>query len=153
MKTIMVFVAGYPKGQPRPRSSVYFSAKKQKHMSRVYDVGTAEEWKSRIAAELNQHLPESPVDGPVAVSARFVMPRPKKLLRKSDPDGTMTHTTKPDADNLIKAVMDVCSQIGVWRDDKQVADLLVQKRIASKAGRPGLHLVISELVESEGERE
>lgn len=145
---IDVRVYGLPKGQPRPRSVAYYSKTKDKHMARTYDNGTAEGWKSLIAAAIHGQLPAAPYDGPISVTTRFLMPRPKRLLRKTDPAGEVPHTAKPDGDNLVKAVMDVCSQVNVWRDDAQVVDLFVQKRYAAKDGRPGMHLIIQSIEET-----
>jgi Holliday junction resolvase RusA-like endonuclease len=125
----------------------YYSKAKGKHMARAYDSGTAEGWKALIAASLQSSLPAQPYEGPVSVSAKFLMPRPKRLQRRKDPPGELPHTAKPDGDNLVKAVLDVCSQINVWRDDAQVVDTFIQKRYAAKDGRPGLHLIIQSMEE------
>lgn len=139
---IDVRVYGLPKGQPRPRAFA------RGGKARVYDPGTAEGWKSAVAAALLPSIPESPEEGPVSVTARFLMPRPKRMLRMKAPSGEVPHTNKPDADNLVKAVMDTCSQVRVWNDDTQVVDLFVQKRYASKDGRPGMHLIIQSIEET-----
>ena len=41
--------------------------------------------------------------------------------------GEIWKTTKPDIDNVIKAVKDGCNKV-VWRDDSQVTDLVSCKR-------------------------
>lgn len=41
--------------------------------------------------------------------------------------GEILPTTKPDADNVVKAVFDGCNGV-LWRDDVLVVDLRVQKR-------------------------
>ena len=136
---IDIRVLGEPKGQPRPR------AFRRGNRAAVYDPGTAEGWKSLIAVALRDCTPQIPHDGPVCVTARFLMPRPKRLMRKRDPDTELLHTSKPDTDNLIKAVLDVCTQLSVWNDDSQVVDVFVQKRYAAKTGRPGMHLIIESM--------
>ena len=136
---IEAHVLGEPKGQPRPK------AYRRGTRAAVYDPGAANGWKMAVAGALRDLLPEEPYSGPVAVSAKFIMPRPKRLLRKKDPEGELLHTRKPDSDNLLKAVMDVCSDIQLWRDDTQVVDVFVQKRYAAKNGRPGMHLIIESI--------
>ena len=138
---IQVTVFGEPKAQPRPR------AFKRGDRASVYNPSTAEGWKSIISMTLRDHIPEVPFDGPVSLSARFLMPRPKRLLRKNDPAGEVLHISKPDCDNLVKAVMDVCTQISVWNDDSQVVDQFTQKRYAAKDGRPGMVLIIESIEE------
>lgn len=38
-------------------------------------------------------------------------------------------TSKPDVDNVLKAILDACNGI-VWVDDKQVIDVIIHKRYA-----------------------
>lgn len=136
---IEAHIIGEPKGQPRPRA--YSRGGK----AGVYDPGTANGWKTLVAAQMRELLLSEPMTGPIAVTAKFLMPRPKRLQRAKDPAGEIAHTSKPDPDNLIKAVMDVCSDLHVWEDDRQVVDLYVSKRYAAKDGRPGMHLVIESI--------
>lgn len=131
-QTVIKFdVVGIPKGQPRPRA---FS---RGGKARVHDPGTAECWKGAIAVAAQPHLPAVPIPGPVAVQIIFDLPRPKRLMRKKDPDGTIEHTSTPDADNLAKAVLDCLTEIGMWRDDSQVYNLQVLKEYHAKDGKPG----------------
>lgn len=44
--------------------------------------------------------------------------------------GEVLPTTRPDADNVVKAVFDGCNGV-LWRDDVQVVDLRVRKRYSS----------------------
>lgn len=134
-----IFIEGTPKGQPRPRAFSHNGS------ARVYDPGTAEGWKSCIAAALRAELPASPIEGPINLCMEFRFARPKghvcqKGLRSSAPT---KHTQKPDLDNLIKAVKDCCSDIGVWRDDSQI-DVYGQatKRWAEPGEKSGMWLTI-----------
>lgn len=43
--------------------------------------------------------------------------------------GELRPTTKPDADNVIKAIADACNGV-VWIDDKQITDVVLRKRYA-----------------------
>ena len=55
---------------------------------------------------------------------------PKSFSRKKRGDaldGILKPTTRPDADNYAKAALDGCNGI-LFRDDSQVADLIVRKR-------------------------
>lgn len=63
-----------------------------------------------------------PIDGPVSLTLQIVMPIPaswpawKRDLAQS---GQLAPTTKPDADNIEKAVKDALNGV-VYRDDAQV---------------------------------
>ena len=71
------------------------------------------------------------IQGPVAVwiHAWFGMPsswsRKKKLSYYRQ-----YHAQKPDADNVVKAVLDALTDCAVWADDSQVASCHVIKRWA-----------------------
>jgi Holliday junction resolvase RusA-like endonuclease len=134
MKLVQFFVAGDPKGQPRPRA---FS---RGGKARVYDPGTAEGWKGQVALAAREHLPSIPIDTAAGVHLRFLLPRPrghygKRGLRPSAPEH---HVSTPDVDNLAKAVLDALVEIGFLRDDGQVRMLHVTKDYAQ--GTPGCHL-------------
>lgn len=75
------------------------------------------------------------IDGAVAVQiCLFVTPPASWSLKKQR--AALEHvtmpTSKPDVDNVIKGVFDAMNEI-VFRDDKQVVDLSVQKRYAETA--------------------
>jgi Holliday junction resolvase RusA-like endonuclease len=142
-------VGAEPKGQPRPRA---FARKfGDKWQAQVYDAGTAEGFKSAVALAARPHLPADPIAGAVSLSLTFRMPRPKghyrtgrnsHVLRETAP---FYHTGRPDADNLVKAVTDSLTQLGMWRDDSQVCMVRVFKRYAESGERPGVLVSITEL--------
>jgi Holliday junction resolvase RusA-like endonuclease len=139
-----IFIPGLPKAQPRPRAFAR-NMGGGKFAARVYDAGTAEGWKSCIAAALADKRPSVPHEGALRLDARFLMPRPKCLMRKNDPAGLIPHTSKPDRDNLDKAVMDTLTQIGFVRDDCIVCSGLIEKFYHGKTGVAGVHLVLKKL--------
>lgn len=123
-------VMGDPKGQPRPRA---FAMKlgNGKFSARVFDAGTAEGWKSLVAAAAVRTKPDQPFDGPVSVRIGLTFRRPKAHYRANGypkPSAPKLHIAKPDCDNLAKAILDAITQLGgFWRDDSQVAHLEVWK--------------------------
>ena len=149
-KAITFLVNGEPKGQPRPRA--FARRMGDKFVARVFDAGTAENWKGAVAFVARNHAPEALLDGPVTMELWFHFARPKAHFRAGDPDKGLRpnaphyHTGKPDADNLAKAVLDALTKMGIfWRDDSQVARLLVRK---SYANAPGCTVSISKLLET-----
>jgi len=136
-------VDGIPKAQPRPRA---FARKMGgKFTARVYDAATAEGWKSIVVAAARGQRPDEPLDCALAVRLRFELPRPKSRCRKRDPTDALFCTTKPDVDNLAKAVLDALTQDGWWTDDSRIVDIAVSKYWHAKGGRPGCTIEVVEL--------
>jgi len=135
-------VIGIPKGQPRGRAFI-----RGKHAS-IHPDHSADDWKALVAIEARKHLPDKPIEGPVSVSACFRFPRIKGHYRTgkhSDQlrlDAPAFHTGRPDRDNLDKAVLDVLTQLGMWRDDCQVCEGQIEKRYVRDGERPGMLISI-----------
>lgn len=129
-------VNGNPKAQGRPRACV-----RGAHAS-VYNPSNANGWKDTIYYETMKHRPTIPFSLPVRIDIKWRMPRPKRLLRKLDPEGEMPHTSKPDRDNLDKAVLDAMLGGGWFLDDCYVTAGFIQKVYHAKNGLPGADIVV-----------
>lgn len=127
----VIEVSGDPKGQPRHRSGT-FDGK-----ARTYPAGSAEGWKVMIVIAARDHLPAEPISGPVRIDEEFYFRRPKRLQKKTSPAGYIPHISKPDRDNLDKAVLDCLKQIGFIRDDCYVSDGTIRKRYTRIDSGPG----------------
>lgn len=114
-------VAGDPKPQPRGRA-FHLNGK-----ARIYNPATAEGWKSQIAMAAQHHAPEAALEGPVGLNVEFRFDRPQRLRKKKTPKTEIPHCSRPDCDNLAKAVLDTLTQLGWWEDDDQVCTLNVRK--------------------------
>src|SRR5215469_6690411 len=120
MPAISFFVQGDPKGQPRPRAFARKTA--SGFVARVYDAGTAEGWKSAVAEAARPFLGQREVK-PLNVSLAFYFRRPKIHFRSGKnstglkPGAPLWHTSRPDCDNLAKAVLDALVVIGLIADD------------------------------------
>ena len=85
----------------------------------------AEAWQIRDA--IRRQLPEgwTPLGDPVELSVYLVYPERK--IDNLPGDALIPHTERPDADNLVKSILDAATRAGVWLDDAQVFDLRVRK--------------------------
>lgn len=87
-----------------------------------------------IAHAAQQALAGRPLlDGPAACNVFIDAPVPASWSAKKQRRalaGEVLPTTKPDADNVVKAVFDGLNGV-VWRDDVQVVDLRVRKRYSA----------------------
>lgn len=86
------------------------------------------------------------VAGPVMVSLRFVMPRPKYHFRTGRFAGELRadaphfHTVTPDSDKLTRAILDALTVARVYGDDSQVCTLRVEKVYAGQDEKPGVRV-------------
>lgn len=81
-----------------------------------------------------------PFAGPVAIEATAVFPIPASWS-KARKAAAQWHTSKPDADNIVKALGDGLNNVA-WRDDSQVASTRILKVYGDV---PGLHVTVSAL--------
>lgn len=145
-RSVTFHVDGVPKPQPRPRA---FARKMgDKFVARVFDAGTAEGWKSLIVAASRPHRPVVHLEGPVCIRVAFLLPRPARLCRRKDHPGRIWCVSKPDIDNLVKALTDCLTQEGWWRDDSQIVEMTVTKQWHGMAGRPGADVWVSAVQEA-----
>ena len=128
--TLKFKVAGIPKAQPRVK------AFRRGNHAGVYDPGTADGWKLLVREEARKAWNGEQFEGAVKIEVQFWMPRPKVHFNKSGlKAGTPAfHTSKPDLDNLLKAVLDALTNLGVWRDDSQIASVRCYKCFGTNPG-------------------
>ena len=66
-------------------------------------------------------------------------------MRKKDPLGPFYCITKPDRDNLDKAIMDTLTDIGMWVDDALVCDGRIRKFYHGKEDQAGAFVKITKI--------
>lgn len=66
-----------------------------------------------------------PAHQAVKVTLHFGMKAPVKTVR-------MLHTTKPDLDKLVRAMLDAASMAEIWADDNQVVEIVARKDYANR---------------------
>lgn len=77
-----------------------------------------------------------------ALTISAVLPRPKRLMRKKDPDGLIYAPTRPDLSNIVKAVEDGCMKAGVFVDDSQVVRIVAEKFYSERGGLPRVEVIV-----------
>lgn len=82
---------------------------------RFYDPPKLKAVKEMYMNELSQYAPDEPISGPVALTVSWVY---KANSRHGHAE---LKTTKPDTDNMMKALKDCMTKCGYWKDDAQVA--------------------------------
>ncbi len=103
-------VPGVPQGQGRlttyaPGRTVHSNAK------------TLLPWRKKVAVYARHAMGEAggswPLTGPVTLSLRFYMPKPRTVRRELP-------CVRPDGSHLERAVEDALTAAGVWEDDARV---------------------------------
>jgi Holliday junction resolvase RusA-like endonuclease len=136
---IDLFIPGLPVPQPRAKAT-----RRGSHAA-IYTPTNADAWKAQIAHEVSAVV-EAPMVGALRVHLRFRFPRPKSHFGARGLKSTAPtyHTTRPDVDNLAKAILDALRGIA-WTDDGQVAILSVAKTYHET---PGVEIEVRKAVES-----
>ena len=142
-RKIEFFVPGIPVGKGRPRAArrgagvVMFTPEKTADYEALVAATAA-------AALPGNSLAHQLLDGPLeaALEMRFPVPASwSKAKRARALAGAEWHTSKPDADNVAKAILDACNGV-VFRDDAQVVTLIAAKAFSEE---PGVRVVIREV--------
>jgi Holliday junction resolvase RusA-like endonuclease len=92
---------------------------------------------AKLHAALAPHRPAQPMQGAVQLVVKWCFYADGK-----HPDGTYK-TTKPDTDNLQKALKDQMTKLGYWKDDAQVASEIIEKFWADI---PGVFIQLREVI-------
>ncbi len=87
-------------------------------------------WSKLFASYLKK--PDKPMEGGVRVYIRLYYTPPKYLLPKINKCKILVKTTKPDVDNVVKAILDEFTKFEYWVDDSQVWAITVEKYWAAQ---------------------
>lgn len=118
-------VPGQPVAKARPRVTSYghtYTPKKTKLYERMVSGLARKEWMFE------------PMTGPLKLTVVCVFQRPKRLMRKSDPDERVWMPKRPDLDNVCKAINDGLEV--VMKDDAQIVIIEARKYYAAKGEEP-----------------
>lgn len=101
----------------------------------VYDTPEIKSAKSMLTAYLAEHKPEQPFECGVRLIVKWCFPRGEHK------DGEY-RITKPDTDNLQKALKDCMTKCSFWNDDALVCSEIIEKFWAEI---PGIWIRIEEV--------
>ncbi len=135
VELLNVWVDGEPKGQPRGRAVVVRGKGGPK--ARIFTPGTAETWRGDLLRAAEPSRPPEPIRSPCRLDLDLYFPRPKRLMRKKDPEGPVRYDKAPDVDNVYKAAADALETTGWYDRDARVSETLTRAFYHSKKGRPG----------------
>jgi Holliday junction resolvase RusA-like endonuclease len=121
-------IPGQPQGKGRPRIG------KVGPHARMFTPAKTVAYEGLVAHAAQLAMAGRPLlDGPVSVSMALDCQVPASWSAKKQRQalaGEIRPTTKPDVDNVVKAVFDGLNGVA-WRDDVQVVSLTVRKHYAA----------------------
>jgi Holliday junction resolvase RusA-like endonuclease len=123
---VTVYTAPVAKGRPR--------ARRMGNFVRMYTPQKTVTFERAVESAALSALDIRVIDFPVRVDILAVFSRPKRLTRKKDPQGLLWKPTRPDSDNLRKAVLDGLAC--VLTDDALVVDGRTCKVYGAKGQEP-----------------
>ncbi len=139
--SITLDLAPVPKGRPR-----------MTRKGHTYTPARTRNWESAATLLIRAAFDTSePFDSPVRVTATFICARPVKAHSGTTAERYRKHT-RPDLDNLVKALLDAASNAEVWTDDSRVTELVASKLYGKKGERPHIILEVDQLPR-QGEQE
>lgn len=103
----------------------------------MYDSTELKATKSKLTSHLAGHVPAQPYGGAVRLMVKWCFDNDGTRHRDGEPK-----ITKPDTDNLEKALKDCMTRLHFWKDDAQVASEISEKFWAAV---PGIYVRIEEL--------
>lgn len=128
MSLLTIVIPGEPVAQGRPKF-----ANRGKFVT-VYDPPKSKKYKSIVASAAMQVKPEKLMEGPLHVEVHVYKGSLKSFSKKKAElaeNKFLRPTTKPDADNYAKGIIDALKGI-IWHDDGQVVDLITRKYYSAK---------------------
>lgn len=138
VKRVRFSVPGVPMGKGRPRF-----ARIGKGVRTYSDAPTmVYENLVRTCLVTQSSWDGEPLTGPVALRVVAHFPIPKSWS-KAKQAGARHHTSKPDLDNVTKAVLDALNGVA-WADDSAVANIEAFKVYTN--GMPSLEVTVEELL-------
>lgn len=143
-RVLSFVVLGDPVGKGRPRF-----ARVGKKAVRAYTPAATKSYETHVALLARAGLGRrGPLQGPLEVRIEASCPVPaswSRVKRRRAIEARMRPTTKPDIDNLAKAVLDALNGTA-WRDDAQVVELACSKRYGAI---PSVHVVVREIIQED----
>ena len=115
-------------GEPIPKGSTKaFYVPKLKRAIVTHDNPRTRTWAQQVLeAAVAAYGNAAPLDGPVVLTLRFYLPKPK-----SAPKRVVDQVKKPDLDKLVRALKDGLTRAGVYHDDAQVVATVATKQFAA----------------------
>jgi len=123
----------------------------------TYQDSKTKKFERDVSLFMRPYAPKKPIKGPISLSIAFMHPRPLRLKQKTlkgakVPADRIYKDTRPDLDNLTKAISDCCQGL-FFVDDAQIAEIKTSDFYAERTGQARIEVSISSLQSSQGQGE
>lgn len=139
MTTISFTVPAVPVAQPRAKATAMNGKPRMYEAKKSHPI---HDFKASVRQAFSEAHQGPPLDGPVLMTCEFYFP----LLKKMRGDITKPKATKPDWDNLGKAVSDALNKLA-YHDDGQIVQCVIRKSFTSRHHQPRVCVVLSQIDE------
>ena len=137
-------VAGVPIAQPRHKIRIV-KGKTPYAIHYIDSNHPIRGWKKELQQAARDAMQDrAPSTVAMSAALMFILPRPITKVWKRKPMPRYDHTSKPDLDNLCKAVFDALSGI-VFCDDRQIAKIICAKQVAAGNEQPRVEVELIRL--------
>jgi len=124
-EAVVFVIPGLPVGKGRPRFV------RQGAFVRTFTPEKTASYENLVKVKAEEAMRgRAIIEGAVSVAISLYVTPPASWSQKKKREalaGDVYPISKPDVDNVIKGIFDAMNEI-VWRDDKQVVDIVVKKR-------------------------
>lgn len=129
--TVAFVIPGTPVGKGRPKFA------RRGNFVSTYTPEKTASYENLVKVKAEEAMHGRPViAGAVCVGIHLFVTPPASWSQKKQREAVSGRgifpTSKPDVDNVIKGIFDAMNEI-VWKDDKQVVDVVVSKRYCTTA--------------------
>jgi Holliday junction resolvase RusA-like endonuclease len=145
--SIRFFVAGVPKSMSVGKTVRWKTGDGSRQGS--FQKREHTEWATLVGAIGRQHAPARPLGGALIFVAKFYVPRPASLPKKSA--HLAMPIKRPDLDNLFHKITDQWNGV-LWTDDSVITDVVLLKRYPLD-GRTGVEIIVAPVSNAHGQAE
>lgn len=143
-------ITGDPVAKGRPRTRVVTPTTGGKSFAQIYTDPATRSWEETVGWQVRQQLAswavdpsiqgelKLPVSRRVIANLRFNVRRPKSLPKRVE-----YPLTRPDVDNLAKAVLDALQVVQVIKDDNIITDMNACKRFEEDGHPQGVEVELT----------
>jgi len=132
-----------PRGKERARSRIV-KPKNGKAFTTHYTPSKTVSYENDVATYAKMAMDfKRPLTGPLKVTLLFIFEAHKapRWRHEMELNGWISHTSKPDIDNLVKSIFDGFNRV-VWLDDQQITKLITEKKYGAE---PCIYAVVEEI--------